>query len=90
MSELVDPSSLHIAEVWHDNVPTAGQRHLASDCPGGDTWPCALPARDRVDRVARAIHRAYGRVIRQPAWDDLHEDAKEEWRELAREAIRAM
>lgn len=90
MSGLVDPSRLRVAEVWHENVPTVGERHRAEDCPGGGAWPCGSPLRNRVDRVARAIHRAYSLTIRQPAWDDLHDDAKEAWRELARAAIKAM
>lgn len=41
------------------------------------------------ESVARAIHKEYSSYERQPAWDDLHDESKECWYDLARVAIRA-
>jgi hypothetical protein len=46
--------------------------------------------RATIDRMARAIHREFSYVERQPSWDDLHEEAKACWYDLARAAAHAM
>jgi hypothetical protein len=37
MGELVDPNKLVFGEARH---VVGGVEHLASECPGGDAWPC--------------------------------------------------
>lgn len=37
MVELVDPDKLVIGPAYHS---VGGVEHRASECPGGDAWPC--------------------------------------------------
>jgi hypothetical protein len=40
-----------------------------------------------VQAVAKALQAEYSAIERQPAWDDLHQDAQADWCHLARVAI---
>lgn len=48
--QLKDISDLKVTEIWHDNCPMEGERHLSEDCPGGGDWPCHRTGKNhRVD-----------------------------------------